>query len=84
MNKTGKMVRFGLLLALAVLLHYVESLFPLDSVMPGVKLGLANSVGMLVLCFYGWRDFISFGLLRVLLVGLISSGLFSVAFKSSL
>ena len=39
MNSTGKMVRFGLLLALAVLLHYIESLFPLDSVMPGVKLG---------------------------------------------
>lgn len=84
MNSTGKMVRFGLLLALAVLLHYIESLFPLDSVMPGVKLGLANSVGMLVLCFYGWRDYITFGLLRVLLVALLSSGLFSVAFFLSL
>jgi len=84
MNSTGKIVRFGFLLAVAVLLHYVESLFPLDSMMPGVKLGLANSVGMLVLCFYGWRDYITFGLLRVLLVGLISSGLFSVAFFLSL
>lgn len=84
MNNTGKIVRFGFFLAIAVLLHYVESMFPLDSVMPGVKLGLANSVGMLVLCFYGWRDFITFGLLRVLLVGLIGSGLFSVAFFLSL
>ena len=84
MNSTGKIVRFGFLLAVAVLLHYVESLFPLDSMMPGVKLGLANCVGMLVLCFYGWKDFFTFGLLRVLLVGLISSGLFSVAFFLSL
>jgi len=84
MNSTGKVVRFGFLLAVAVLLHYIESLFPLDSFMPGVKLGLANSVGLLVLCFYGWKDYFIFGLLRVLLVGLLSTGLFSVAFFLSL
>jgi heptaprenyl diphosphate synthase len=38
----GKMARFGLLTALALILSYVDSLIPIG--LPGVRLGLANTV----------------------------------------
>jgi heptaprenyl diphosphate synthase len=83
MQKTKKMVRLSMFLAIGVLLHYLESQIPVIFVVPGVKLGLANIAGLVVLYFYSSRDFIVIGFLRVLIVALLQSG-FTTAFFLSL
>lgn len=75
--KTKKIVRLGFLLAVAIVVNYIESLIPTPIV--GVKLGLANAVGLLVLYYYGNKYYAGFGLLRVLLSALLWNG-FGVAF----
>lgn len=75
MNRTQKMVRLAFFLALSVLLHYLEDAFiQLPSVAPGVKLGLANAVGLVALYFYSDKEFWTIGFLRVLLVALLRMG----------
>ena len=41
---TRQLAEYGLLVALAMVLSYVEYLIPFSSAVPGVKLGLANIV----------------------------------------
>ncbi|HHU28957.1 TPA: Gx transporter family protein [bacterium] len=81
--KTKKMVRLSLFLAIGVLLHYLESQIPYSFAVPGVKLGLANISGLLVLYFYNPKEFVFIGFLRVLIVALLYSG-FGTAFLLSL
>lgn len=73
-NKTNKMVKVSLLLAIALIINYLESLVPLPLPLPGVKLGLANCIGLMVLCLYEEKDYIIFNILKVFLVALLRSG----------
>ena len=45
----------GLFAALAIILGYVETFFPLFVGVPGVKLGLANLAVVFVLEIYSWK-----------------------------
>lgn len=78
-NRVRKISIFGLFLAMSVILHYVESLIPFVP-LPGFKLGLANAMGLIVLYYFSRREYVFLGVLRVLLVGLLSIGLFSSGF----
>ena len=46
---TKRITEFGLLLAVSLVLAYFENLLPVMIAVPGVKLGLANIVTMLIL-----------------------------------
>ena len=82
-RRTRKLVRLSFFLAASVLLNYIEAvLLQFPSIAPGVKLGLANCVGLVVLYFYGPVDFFSVGFLRVLLVALLRTGFGSAFFIS--
>ena len=50
-NKTtsNRVALYGLLIALAFVLSYIETLFPVYMGAPGVKLGLANLVTVIAL-----------------------------------
>lgn len=66
-----RMSIYGLLIALAFVLSYVESLIPMAAlgiVIPGVKIGLANIVVMVALYTLGARDALILSLIRILLV----------------
>ena len=52
-NKTRKIAFLGLLFALAIALAYLESLIPSFIAVPGIKLGLSNTVVMYCLFFIG-------------------------------
>lgn len=67
--KAKKVATYGLLVALAFILSYIESLFPLSLAIPGIKLGLANLVVITALYSMGAREAFSLSLLRILLVG---------------
>lgn len=83
-NNTKKLVRLAMFLALGVVLNIIESLLPVLIPVPGVKLGIANTIGLIVLYFYGLKEYILIGFLRVLLVALLRTGIGSTAFLLSL
>ncbi len=81
--KPRKIAVYGLLIALAFILSYMESLFPILVPIPGIKLGLANLVVLTALYEMGWKDALLFAMIRVVLVGFtfgsLSTMLFSLA-----
>lgn len=71
----------GLLLTLALILSYVESLIPIFVSIPGVKLGLANLV--VLICLYAYPTKYAFLLsgMRVILAGLLFGSMFSILYS---
>lgn len=72
---------FGLLLTLALILSYLESLIPIFVSVPGVKLGLANLV--ILICIYAFPpgDAFLLSVIRVLLAGLLFGNMFSILYS---
>lgn len=68
------MVKIALLLAIALIINYLESLVPLPLPLPGVKIGLANCIGLIVLCLYDEKDYIVFNIMKVFMVALLRTG----------
>lgn len=68
------MVKISLLLAIALIINYLESLVPLPLPLPGVKIGLANCIGLIVLCLYTEKDYVVFNVMKVFMVALLRTG----------
>ncbi len=83
-KKTKKIALLSLLLAIAILLNAVENIIPVIIPVPGVKLGLANTMGLIVLYFFSRKHYILIGFLRVIIVSILFNGLFSSGFYLSL
>lgn len=78
-----KLTRLSILLAIGVILNYMEHvLLPTAFIAPGVKLGLANTIGLIVLFYFTPLEFVYIGFLRVLLTALFTG--FGFAFLISL
>lgn len=81
--KTKNIVLYGLLIALAFILSYVESMIPIPVPIPGIKIGLANLVVITALYLMGPQQALVLSMLRILLVaftfGNLSTMLFSFA-----
>ena len=73
-NKTTvRLTRLAMFLALGVLLNYAEAvLLPTAFLAPGVKLGIANTVGLIVLYYFGPKDYVLLGFLRVVMTSLFT------------
>ncbi len=67
--KSRKIATYGLLIALAFIFSYIESLIPIPFGVPGMKLGLANLVVITALYGLGWKDAFVLSVIRILLVG---------------
>lgn len=76
-----KLVTIALLTTTALMLSYIESLFPFFFGVPGMKLGLANLAVVIALYFYGWREALTVNALRIILSGLLFGNLFSILFS---
>ena len=80
-----KFSRLSIFLALEVSLNILESFIPFfNGYIPGFKLGLANIVSLYVLYKFSLKDALYLGILRVFLVGILRTGLFSTYFFFSL
>lgn len=80
-----KFTRLAMLLSLSVVLSILESFIPFfNGTILGLKIGLANSVILFVLYTYSFKDAITLSILRVLLMGILRTGLFSTTFFFSL
>lgn len=72
---------FGVFTALALILGYVESLIPIQFGVPGIKLGLANVIIVMVLCMRGWKEALLLSVVRIVLSGFIFGNLFSILYS---
>lgn len=78
-------VELGFLLALALILSYVESLIPFSFGIPGIKLGLPNLIVLLLLYerAEGAREALLVNALRIVLSGFLFSNLYTILYALS-
>lgn len=81
MINTKKIVKLGLLLAVALILSYVESLIPFGFGIPGIKLGLANLAVLLCLYCLGTKEAVALNVMRILLAGFLFGNLYSILYS---
>ncbi|WP_367565602.1 Gx transporter family protein [Lacrimispora sp.] len=72
---------YGMMIALAFVLSFIETLIPISLGIPGVKLGLANLVTLAGLFTVGIRGTVVISLLRIILAGLTFGNMFSMLYS---
>lgn len=80
-TKTKHISQLGMLVAVALVLSYIEYLIPISLGIPGVKLGLANIAGLMALYLLGPADGLAVTVVRIILVGLTFSNPFSMIYS---
>ncbi|RGZ00960.1 Gx transporter family protein [Clostridium sp. AM58-1XD] len=77
-ERTEFISKYGMLIALAFIFSYIESLIPIPLPVPGMKLGLANLVTIVGLYTVGIPGTITVSLIRIVLVGMTFGNMFSM------
>lgn len=80
-NSAKKTAAAGLMTALALIFSYIEVLIPFNFGIPGIKLGIANLVVIIALYRMGCRYAFGINIVRVLVAGLLFSGLFGAVYS---
>lgn len=70
-----------MLLALAVVMGYLEALIPVAPMIPGIKIGLANYVIVLTMYLFSVRDAVIVSILRIVLTGFLLSNLSMILYS---
>lgn len=77
----NKAAYLGLLLAFALILSYIEVLLPLQTGIPGVKLGLANLAVLLCLYLFTVKEAMLLSLVKAVLTGLLFGNLYMIIYS---
>lgn len=78
---TKRLATDGLFLALALVVSYIEVLIPIPIGIPGVKIGLANAVVMVLLFFSTWQLTLVISIMRIFLVGFLFGNPMTIAYS---
>lgn len=81
MRKKNRVAYFGIFAALAMILGYIESLFPFFWGIPGVKLGLANSMSLTILYLLGIPAAFLISVVRIVVIGFLFGNAFSIVYS---
>ena len=76
-----KVAWYGICIALAMVLSYIESQIPVSFVIPGIKIGLTNLVVLMALYCMGAADAMVINFVRILLTGFIFANTFSMMYS---
>lgn len=71
----------ALMVSLALIFSYIEFLIPFTPAVPGIKLGIANLVIIVALYYLEPRYALTVNVVRVLIAGLLFSGVFGAAYS---
>lgn len=82
-NKIKKTAFCGLVLALALIAGYAENLVPVAVAIPGIKLGAANSVILILLYMVGVKEAFLVNIGRALLSGFLFGSMSSILYSLS-
>ncbi len=80
--KTKDIALYGILIAAAMILSYIETFIPVFVAVPGMKIGLANIVIVFALYSMGTKQAIIISSLRILLVALTFGNTFSMLYSA--
>lgn len=83
MNKLRLLTTLGVSTAAAMILSYIETLIPAPFAVPGIKLGLANLVGIFLLMKLDWKAAAAVTAVRVLLSALLFGSIASLAYSAA-
>ncbi len=72
--KTKSITRLSILLTVALILGYFENLIPINASIPGVKLGLSNTVLMYAIYMINIKSTFILMILKVMLSGMLFAG----------
>jgi len=78
-----KIAYCGLLTTVALLLSYVERMFAIPMIVPGMKLGLANVAVLIALYILDNKTAFSISILRILISALLFTGFASFLYSAS-
>ncbi len=84
MKGTRRLVIVGFLTGLGLVLHIVEGMIPMSSIVPGAKLGLANIVSLMGLVLFGFRTGFQILILRILMGSLLAGTFMTLNFYLSI
>lgn len=79
--RTKKTAVLGLFIALSLIFSYIESVIPVPLIVPGAKLGLPNTLILLVLYAYGVKEAAVVNGARIFLSGFMFGNLFSIVYS---
>ncbi len=82
-SRTKKVAIYGMFLALALVAGYVEMLVPINIGIPGVKLGLANTVTIVLLYTAGLGPASLITTLRIVLSGFLFGNGFAMVYSAA-
>lgn len=78
---TRKTAFLGLFTALAIIFGYIETLLPVFTGIPGIKLGLANLAVLFVLMQSGFQEAFLVSIIRILVIGFLFGNMFSIFYS---
>lgn len=78
---TQKIAVCAILASLCIVLGYLESLVSLNFIAPGIKLGLANSVALILVCKNDFKGAIAVNITRIFLSALLFGSPMSLLFS---
>lgn len=80
-SQTKKTAVLGLFIALSLIFSYIESVIPIPLILPGAKLGLPNTLILLVIYAYGTREALVVNVARIFLSGFMFGNMFSIVYS---
>ena len=83
MKKSNFVAMYGLLVALALILSYVEAQIPAFFAIPGMKLGLTNIVVLIALYKMNGKSALLINIVRILLVSLLFGNMMALSFSAA-
>ena len=78
---TKRLATDAMFLTLALVVSYIEVLIPIPIGIPGVKLGLANGIIMVLLFFTTWKRSLEISVIRVILAGFLFGNPMTIAYS---
>ena len=76
-----KLCYLSLFCAIAIVLSYIETLFPFYLGIPGAKIGLANVVTLTLLLCFGFNEALIVLLLRIMIVAMAFTNLYTFLYS---
>lgn len=78
-----KLTGYAMLLAVALILTYLESLIPVPVPIPGYKLGLANVVTLFAIYYYDVKVAFVINILRIVIIAILFGNFYAFIFSIS-
>lgn len=79
--ETRRIAQIGVLVSLAMVLSYLESLFPVFLAVPGIRIGLANIAIVFALYHLGFGAALGISVVRVVLSALLFGSVISMSYS---